>query len=280
MMNLDGKVFVVTGAGSGIGRELTLQLIAKGATVAAADYNEQTLAETKALVLKLAQQNDQKISCHIVDISKQEQVKEITQDIVKQHANIDGLINNAGIIQPFCPIEDLSISQMEHVFNVNWWGAIYMIHAFLPALRTSSQACIINISSMGGYMPFPGQVIYGASKAAIKLMTEGLAVELAGTNVSVSVVYPGAVQTNISSSIDGGEKLAEAAKQEGRNFGLSAERAARDIIKGIEKQKTRILIGTDSKVIDKLYRLMPVRTARLMSWLMKKFTGVELPQEK
>ncbi|MBL1421533.1 MAG: SDR family NAD(P)-dependent oxidoreductase [Alphaproteobacteria bacterium] len=276
-MNLNGKIFVVTGAGSGIGRELTLQLIAKGATVAAADYNEQTLAETKAIILKLAQQNDQKISCHIVDISKQEQVKEMAQDIIKQHGNLDGLINNAGIIQPFCPVEDLSISQMEHVFNVNWWGAIYMIHAFLPTLKTSSQACIINISSMGGYMPFPGQVIYGASKAAIKLMTEGLAVELADTNVNISVVYPGAVQTNISDSINDGEKLAQAAEQD---VGLTAERAAQDIIKGIEKQKTRILIGTDSKIIDKLYRLMPVTTARLMSWLMKKFTGVEMPQEK
>lgn len=93
-------------------------------------------------------------------------------------------------------------------------------------------------------------------------------------------MHPGAIQTNIFNSIDGGEELAKAAEQDGKNVGLSAERAARDIIKCIEKQKPRILIGTDSKVIDKLYRLMPVTTARLMSWLMKKFTGVEMPQEK
>lgn len=278
-MNLTDKVIVVTGAGSGIGRELALQLIAKGAIVAGADYNEQALLETKELLAQQNSDNKSRFSCHVVDISNNEQVEKAAQSVVDQHGQVDGIINNAGIIQPFSHVENLAVEHMQRIFNVNWWGVVYMTQAFLPALKKSAQGRIVNISSMGGYMPFPGQVIYGASKAAVKLMTEGLMVELADTNVGVSVVYPGAVQTNITNNApDMSDKAKQAAQQDEKKVGVTAQAAAQAIIKGIEKDKSRILVGSDCKVIDKLYRLMPVKTAHLMSWLMKKFAGIDMAE--
>ena len=279
-MNLTDKVIVVTGAGSGIGRELALQLIAKGAIVAGADYNEQALLETKELLAQQNSDNKSRFSCHVVDISNNEQVEKAAQSVVDQHGQVDGIINNAGIIQPFSHVENLAVEHMQRIFNVNWWGVVYMTQAFLPALKKSAQGRIVNISSMGGYMPFPGQVIYGASKAAVKLMTEGLMVELADTNVGVSVVYPGAVQTNITNNApDMSDKAKQAASQQDeKKVGVTAQAAAQAIIKGIEKDKPRILVGSDCKVIDKLYRLMPVKTAHLMSWLMKKFAGIDMAE--
>ncbi|HBY87119.1 MAG TPA: short-chain dehydrogenase [Colwellia sp.] len=279
-MNLTDKVIVVTGAGSGIGRELALQLVAQGAIVAGADYNEQALAETEQLIGQQNSGNKSSFSCHTVDISNNEQVQTTARTVVEQHGQVDCIINNAGIIQPFSHVENLAVEHMERIFNVNWWGVVYMTHAFLPALKQSAEARIVNISSMGGYMPFPGQVIYGASKAAVKLMTEGLMVELADTNVGVSVVYPGAVQTNITNNApDMTDKAKQAAtEQEDKKVGVTAQAAAQAIIKGIEKDKPRILVGSDCKFIDKLYRLMPVKTAHLMSWLMKKFAGIDMTE--
>ncbi|WOH38173.1 SDR family oxidoreductase [Thalassotalea fonticola] len=279
-MNLTDKVIVVTGAGSGIGRELAQQLITKGAIVAAADYNEQALLETEQLLGLQSSNNNKRFSRHVVDISDHQQVTATAQAVISLHGRVDGVINNAGIIQPFSHVENLPVEHMQRIFNVNWWGVVYMTRAFLPALKQSAQARIVNISSMGGYMPFPGQVIYGASKAAVKLMTEGLMVELAGTNAGVSVVYPGAVQTNITNNApDMSEQAKQAATaQEDKKVGVTAEAAAKAIIKGIEKDKSRILVGSDCKFIDKLYRLMPVKTAHLMSWLMKKFAGIDMDQ--
>ncbi|WP_286272858.1 SDR family NAD(P)-dependent oxidoreductase [Thalassotalea hakodatensis] len=278
MMNLVGKIIVVTGAGSGIGRELALQLVAKGAIVAGADYNEQALLETQEL---LNSDSRDRMSCHVVDISNLEQVQSVVNDMLTKHNSIDGVINNAGIIQPFTHVEHLELNQMQRIFNVNWWGVVYMTQALLPALKKSTEARIVNVSSMGGYMPFPGQVIYGASKAAVKLMTEGLMVELTDTNVGVSIVYPGAVQTNITNNApditdEAKQATAEKLAKEKKSPGVTAEQAAKAIITGIEKNKARILVGSDCKFIDKLYRLMPVKTAHLMSWLMKRFAGVDM----
>ncbi len=197
-MKLDNKVIAVTGAGSGIGRELTRQLLIKGARVAAIDYNAQTLQETLAELKGEGLAAENTVSTHIADVSNQEQVSVLPQAIIERHGQIDGLINNAGIIQPFTHAADLPLETYERIFNINWWGVVYLVKAFLPILKDRPEAHIANVSSMGGYMPFPGQVSYGSSKAAVKLFTEGLMVELKSTNVGMSVVYPGAVQTNIT----------------------------------------------------------------------------------
>ena len=260
-MHLKNKVIVVTGAGSGIGREVALQLLSHGSVVAAIDFNEETLDET----LRLADHPN--ISCHVADVSNAQEVLSICNDVLEVHGVVDGLVNNAGIMQPFYSVEGLGVDDLQRIFNVNFWGVMYMLKAFMPHLRKRPEAHIINISSMGGYMPFPGQVGYGASKAAVKLLTEGLAVELSSTDIGVSVAYPGAVNTSITHDLP---DISPQMRQIAERAGLSPKTAARRIIRGIESNQPRILIGYDSLVIDKLYRLMPVSTSRFISWIMSK----------
>ena len=120
--------------------------------------------------------------------------------MIATHGVVDGLINVAGIIQPFVKLNDLDYEVIERVINVNLYGTIHMVKAFLPHLLERPVAHVANVSSMGGFLPVPGQTIYGASKAAVKLMTEGLYAELLDTNVGVSVIFPGAVATEITSN--------------------------------------------------------------------------------
>jgi NAD(P)-dependent dehydrogenase (short-subunit alcohol dehydrogenase family) len=275
LMQLSGKVVVVTGAGSGIGRELALNLSRRRARVAAVDYDRTSLLETATMVSS----DGGIISSHVVDVSDQQQVEALTTDVLGVHGCVSGLVNNAGIIHEHRNIEHLPQDQVERVFNVNWWGTYYMTQAFLPLLRIQPEAFISNVSSMGGYMPFPGQVAYGASKAAVKLLTEGLRVELRrDSNINVSVVYPGAVSSGITENSpdiprDFKDKVRDMSTQ--KKVGVSSEKAARTIVHGIEREKPRILVGPDSWIIDKLYRLMPVCMASLMSWLMAKVGGSE-----
>jgi NADP-dependent 3-hydroxy acid dehydrogenase YdfG len=173
-MKVNGKVVVVTGAGSGMGRELTLELVRRGASVAAIDMRKETLDETKSLALAIGG----KVETFVVDITDAVKVAKLPVDIEKKLGAVDALINNAGIIQPFVVINELSLESAAKVMNVNFTGPLMMVKAFLPGLLTRSEAHILNVSSMGAYAPVPGQSVYGASKAAIKLFTEGLRSEL------------------------------------------------------------------------------------------------------
>lgn len=277
-MQLHDRIFVVTGAGSGIGRELALQLCARGAVVAGVDYQAESLATTAQLVAA----NQGRMSQHVVDVSDAEQIAALPGEVVALHGCVDGLINNAGIIHAHGTIENLPEAQVERVFQVNFWGAYRLIKAFIPHLRSRDCASIVNVSSMGGFMPFPNQVAYGASKAAVKLLSEGLRVELARDSaIRVAVVYPGAVVTGIAdNSPDVPEEVKVKIKDmsKGRQFGVSAEKAALKIVRGIERDAKRIIVGPDSWLLDKLYRLMPNTTASLMAWVMDKTMGDELAE--
>lgn len=189
-MKVKDKVFVVTGAGSGMGRELSIQLVRKGAKVALVDINRKGIQETAV------QAGIERVSFHKVDITDRNSVHYLPSQVLSQLGEVDGLINNAGIIQPFLDVKDLDYAVIEKVMNVNFYGTLYMTKAFLPELLKRPEAHIANVSSMGGFIPFPGQTVYSASKAAVKILTEGLYSELKGTNVGVTVIHPGAVNTN------------------------------------------------------------------------------------
>lgn len=261
-MKVQGKTIVVTGGGSGMGRELTLLLLKKGARVAAVDINEAALKETAAL----AGENQGRLSIHVVNITDRDAVSALPEAVIQAHGSVDGIINNAGIIQRFVRINDLEYKDIERVFNVNFWGLVNVTKAFLPYLLKRPEAHIVNTSSMGGFLPVPGQTAYGASKAAVKLFTDGLHSELLDTKVHVSAVFPGAIATNISTNSGVGAiaVTSDNAEQASKMKTTSAVDAAKIIVAGIEKNKYHILVGSDAKMMDFLTRLMPERAAKMI----------------
>ncbi len=266
-MLAQGKTIVVTGGGNGIGRELTLQLLGKGARVAALDINEAGLAETA----RLAGANVDRLSTHVANIADREAVEALPDAVAAKHGQVDGLINCAGIIQPFVKVKALEYSAIERVMNVNFWGVMHMTKAFLPHLLARPSAHIVNISSMGGFLPVPGQAVYGASKAAVKLLTEALHSELADTNVRVTVIFPGAIGTDISKNSGLDAPTAAEAKESGKQEFKTTPpaEAARVIIDAMERDKFRATIGKDAAMMDRLSRLMPERAAALIYKQMK-----------
>ncbi len=255
-MRIAGKVIVVTGAGSGIGREVVLEALRRGARVAAADLNPTTLAETAALA-----DAGERLSTHVLNVADRAAVAALPAEVEAKHGAVDGLVHCAGIIQPFVRVKDLDDAAIERVFAVNWWGTLYLTRAFLPHVLARPEGHIVNVSSMGGFLPVPGQTIYGASKAAVKLFTEGLHSECQGTNVRVTVVFPGAVGTNITANSGVDIPIAGADVEAQARRVTPADKAARIILDGMERDAYRVMVGGDAKLMDRLYRLVPARAA-------------------
>ena len=257
-MKVLNKVIVVTGASGGIGRELVLQLLEKGARVAAV-INKSGLQETQSLAIDYGE----KISTHIANIVNKDDVEKLPEEIIARHERVDGIINNAGIIQPFINVNDLDFENIKLVMDVNFYGTLYMCKAFLPHLLQRSEAHITNICSMGGFLPVPRQSIYCASKAAVKMFTEGLHSELKHSKVGVTIVFPGGVNTNIVEN-SGAER--ERDESQNRYYKLlSPKEAAEIIIRGMENKEFRVLAGKDAKLMDFLYRFNPKKAAELIA---------------
>jgi short-subunit dehydrogenase len=264
-MQVQGKVWVVTGAGSGMGRELVRQLLHRDARVAAVDRNQAGLVETGELVSV-----GDRLSTHVVDIADRDAVDALPDAVVAAHGTVDGVVNNAGIIQPFVPISELDYAAIHRVLDVNLLGTVHMVKAFLPLLLERPEAHVANVSSMGGYFPFPGQTMYGASKAAVKLFTEGLYAELLDTPVAVSVIMPGAVDTGISAN--SGVEAPGAADAEGMRI-TTAEKAARIMVDGITKNRLHIYVGADARLMNLAIRLAPKAATRFVKEQMAKRMG-------
>lgn len=249
------KVFVVTGGGNGIGREVVLGLLRRGAEVAAVDLRAEALEETAQLAGSLAD----RMSSHVVDISDRAAVAALPDAVLSRHGRVDGLLNVAGVIQRFVPFAELDYADIEKVLDVNLWGVIHTTKAFLPLLLARPEARLVNVSSMGGFVPVPGQTVYGASKAAVKLLTEGLYAELRGTPVAVTVVFPGGVATHIA------DNSGAAAPGAGDNNAEMAAKlatpqdAAQQIIDEMERGSYRVVVGKDAAMMDKFSRIAPQR---------------------
>lgn len=269
-MKVQNKVVVVTGGGNGVGRALTLALLAKGARVAAVDINAAALEETRSLAEAGASAAAERLSTHVVDITDKVAVAALPEAVVAWHGAVDGLINNAGIIQPFVPVVDLDDATIARVMNVNFYGTLAMTRAFLPLLLQRPEAAIANVSSMGGFFPFPRQTIYGASKAAVKIFTEGLRAELLDTPVGVTVVFPGALDTDIAGN-SGAMGSVKLDRGQSPLKLLSPAKAAQRIIAAIERKQYRALVGTDAVVMDFFYKLSPRLATGVISRVMGRF---------
>ncbi|MDQ0826089.1 MULTISPECIES: SDR family NAD(P)-dependent oxidoreductase [unclassified Arthrobacter] len=245
-MQVYGKTFVVTGGGNGIGRQVVLGLLRKGATVSAVDLNADALEGTQALATGTGT-----LSTHVVNVTDRQAVAALLEDVTSLHGHVDGLINVAGIIHRFVPVADLSFEDFERVMNVNLWGTVNMCKTFLPALRCRPAAAILNVSSLSALLPFAGQTFYGATKAAVKQFSEGLYQELSGTAVAVTTVFPGNISTDIS-----GNSGVKAIDPKGRKApSTTPEATAAKIIQGLERGSFRVLVGTDAKILDAAARM-------------------------
>ncbi len=263
-MEIKGRNVIITGAASGVGKELTKQMLQKGANVAAIDINEDNLNK-----LNDELKND-KLKTYVVDMGSNESIKKFRSEYIKDYSDVDIIINNAGIIQPFVNVENLDDKTINKVMNVNFFGPVNLIRYFMEDLtKDKNEQYIVNVSSMGGFFPFPGQTIYGASKAALKIFTEGLYAELERTNVRVMIVLPGAMNTNITTNSN---VEVNTSKEETTMKLLEADVAAYQIINGIEKNKFKIFLGQDAKFLKFLYK---INSKYAISFINKKMGNIK-----
>jgi len=262
MQNFQQKVIVITGAGSGIGRELAVQLAAKGAVLALNDLKEEALSETWELVPEKSRG-----FMEAFDVGDRKAVENFAAAVRKALGRVDMVVNNAGFTLAINPIIHSRIEDYERVLRVNLWGVIYGSLAFLPHLREHNDGCLVNISSVFGLMGFPGQAPYNVSKFGVRGFTETLRVEMSGTGLQVVCVHPGGIKTNIARNAEGGDAAANArfVKNFDKNAKTTAAEAANVIISGVERGKSRIPIGADARFIDKITRLMPASYERILN---------------
>ncbi|MET8307067.1 MULTISPECIES: SDR family oxidoreductase [unclassified Micromonospora] len=263
-MEIRDNVFVVTGGGNGIGREVTLALLARGARVVAVDLSEAGLKQTA----DRARAGDRLITMPI-DLTDRAAVLALPSAVVAAHGQVDGLINVAGIVHDFKPIAALSFEDIERVMAVNFWATVNTTKAFLPLLEARPASSLVNVGSMGSLVPFPGQGAYGASKAAVKLFTEGLIAEHQSGPLKVTIVFPGGIATNIlgNSGVDARGAVADQAQAAAKL--TSPEEAARQIVEAVVTGAPRVTIGKDARMLDRMSRLMPARAIPLIAKKMR-----------
>jgi short-subunit dehydrogenase len=261
MTAIRGAAAAVTGAASGIGRALALELAARGCNLALADRDETGL---QAVAAEIAKAHSQKVTTHRVDVSEPVQIEAFAKAAVSAHPGLNIVVNNAGValLGQFTEIDQ---AQMDWLMNINFWGVVHSTRAFLPHLARRREAHIVNLSSIFGIVAPPGQTAYAAAKFAVRGFSESLRHELqmAASPVRLSVVHPGGVATNIVRNSRTGVGMTDNARraQSIERFDAVAKTApaaaALRIIAGIEKNQPRILIGNDARFMDLLQRLRP-----------------------
>jgi short-subunit dehydrogenase len=261
MTAISGSAAAITGAASGIGRALALELAARGCDLALADRDEAGLATLAAEIAKASQR---KVTVHTVDVGVPLEIEAFAQAAIAAHPALNIVINNAGVAL-MGMFDEVDQAQMEWLININFWGVVHGTRAFLPHLARQREAHIVNLSSIFGIIAPPGQTAYCAAKFAVRGFSEGLRHELAmaGSPVRLSVVHPGGVATNIARNSRTGTGMTDNARraQSIERFDAVAKTtpaaAALRIIVGIEKNQPRILIGNDARYMDLLQRFRP-----------------------
>jgi NAD(P)-dependent dehydrogenase (short-subunit alcohol dehydrogenase family) len=256
MHSLQNNVIVLTGAGSGIGRALALQLAARGARLALSDIDAAALQETAALLPPRCEAR-----LYTLDVSRRDAVFGHAEQVRSDFGCVDVVINNAGVTV-IGTVEHLTIEEIEWQLGINLWGVIYGTKAFLPMMLEQRRGCIVNISSIFGLIAYPGQSAYNISKFGVRALTECLWAELEGTGVRALSVHPGGIRTAIGKTA----RLCAAANEVERKLAADSyevllttppEDCAAAIVKGIERGKRRVRVGNRSFVAWWLPRLFP-----------------------
>jgi short-subunit dehydrogenase len=255
-----GTVAVVTGAASGIGRALAIELARRQCSLALIDIDRDGLAGTSASLDPFAVN----VSTHETDVADRAQVSAAREAIVARHRSVDLLVNNAGVAVA-APVEALTLEDFRWLFGVNFWGAVHCCQAFLPDLRRRPKGAIVNVLSGFALAGFPTKAAYCSSKFALRGFSESLRTELVGSPVTLTCAYPGAVATDIvrrSRTWNVGSRDRE--DEFLKKHGLPIETVARRIVDAVEREKPRVLIGATTRVVDLTSRILPGATASLI----------------
>ena len=259
MKHFAGKVVAITGAGSGIGRALAAEFADRGAHLALSDIDGDGLAET----VDLCGSAGSTIGADRVDVADRDAVFAWADDVAERHGRVNLIVNNAGVTVA-ATAERLTVEDFQWLMNINFWGVVHGSQAFLPHLKASGAGHVVNISSVFGLVSIPAQSAYNAAKFAVRGYSDALRIELEieRADVSVTTIHPGGIRTNIARSARIDESFADVGGDPvgfGDEFDRIArttpEKAARQIVKAVERNRRRALIGPDAKVFDVVSRL-------------------------
>ena len=262
MKNFKNKVAAITGAASGMGRTLAVELARRGCHLSLSDVNEAGLSETA----QMARQHGVKVTTTKLDVANRDAVFAWADQTATDHGQVNMIFNNAGVSLTV-NLDVVKQSDFDWIMGINFWGVVYGTQAFLPHLKKSGDGHVINTSSLFGLMAVPTQGTYNATKFAVRGYTEALRMELelAGVPVSATCVHPGGIATNIAKAgkfDDSMERVAGVSIDKQRKMAdkmistTTAESAALQILKAVENNERRVLVGPDARALDKLVRLM------------------------
>jgi NAD(P)-dependent dehydrogenase (short-subunit alcohol dehydrogenase family) len=267
-MQVADRTALITGAASGIGRGVALALARRGCNLALADVNDAGLEETARLSADAAAPKQLRITRHHLDVSNRDAIAAFPAEVLAAHPGVDILVNNAGVALGGT-FEQTSETDFDWLLSINLMGVIRMTRAFLPVLRKSADARLVNLSSVFGVISPPGQTAYSTSKFGVRGFSNSLRNELRGSSVGVSVVHPGGIATSIAQNARLANSLSDAevarmAKASKRSLRMPPEQAGEIIVQGIERRADRIMVGNDAKFIALMERLAPVRHWNLL----------------
>jgi len=276
-LNFEGLAALVTGAASGIGRALSLELAARGCDMAIADVD---LPGLESLAEEIKSTYSRRVLLERVDVADLPNVQAFAQAVIAAYPNLSIVVNNAGVALRG-DFEEIDHAQMQWLMGVNFWGVVHGTRALLPHLERRPRAHIVNLSSIFGIVAPPGQCAYAAAKFAVRGFSEALRHELAAKKspVRVTVVHPGGVATNIVRSAPAGARLkstmsaSEVAERFDEIARTKPRAAALRIIRGIERSEPRVLIGSDARLMELIQRLRPVTYWSIMARSLKRISG-------
>ena len=260
--NFNGHVVLITGGAGGIGTALVRDALKRGATVALADYSAERLTSVAAEL-----GTPDRVSTHTVDLTDDQAVKQLVQDVLARHGQVNLLINNAGVSLAG-NFQSMSIQEFDWVMNINLRAAVVLTHELLPHLKAGDH--IVNMSSMAGLLGMPSSSAYSASKFALRGFTESLRFDLLSRQIGVTLVHPGGIKTGLVERLKYADGADEREKKTLVNMSVksmtnSPEKLAQAVLNAVTKRQPRVVFGNDAKAIDTLARNMPVLGGKLMA---------------